>query len=95
MVHDQVKGSPRKCSIREAGACQLRTKIRNPTTAAVLRKYKLLCVNSDTGHLEFDRHFEAANDGVAVELADKWRHNRSAELWRSYQVNKHWRITPR
>jgi hypothetical protein len=87
----QARGLHRQFFIREARVCQLRTKSKQSTPAAVRRKYKLLCVNSDSGHLEFDRHFEAANDDVAVELANKWRNDRSAELWRSYRVIKHWR----
>ena len=30
--------------------------------------------------------FEAANDGAAVERAERRRKNRRAELWKSYKV---------
>ncbi len=55
------------------------------------RGYRLLCMNASNGHMEVMRRFEAANDGVAIELAEGWREKRVAELWRSYRVIKHWK----
>lgn len=55
-----------------------------------MRKYRLICLNGDSGHMEIVRHFEAVNDGIAAERADRWRSNRAAELWRSYRVVMRW-----
>ncbi len=57
-----------------------------------MRKYRLLCLNADNGHMEVERHFEAENDTAAIELANLWRKYRPAELWRSYSVVKHWKV---
>ncbi len=56
-----------------------------------MRRYRLLCMNADNGHMEVSRRFEAADDSVAVELAEGWREKRVAELWRSYRVIRHWK----
>ena len=56
-----------------------------------LRRYKLLCANGEQGHMGLERHFEAANDTEAMQLAEGWRNDRGAELWRSYSVVKHWK----
>jgi len=41
--------------------------------------------------MEVLRHFEAADDTAAIELAEGWRDKRVAELWRSYHVVRHWK----
>src|SRR5687767_3604242 len=56
-----------------------------------VRQYRLICLNPDNGHMELVRRFEAPNDTSAVELADRWRKKRAAELWRSYRVVMQWR----
>ena len=56
-----------------------------------VRRYRLICMNADNGHMEVLRHFEATNDTAAIQLADGWRNSRVAELWRSYSVVMHWK----
>ena len=68
----------------------MRSHAKRVSRVAPLRKYRLLCADPENGHFALERHFEAANDDAAVELANGWRTNRGAELWRSYRVVKHW-----
>jgi hypothetical protein len=55
-----------------------------------MRKYRLVCLNGENGHMEVVRQFEAVNDGVAAQRADQWRSGRIAELWRTYRIVMRW-----
>jgi hypothetical protein len=41
------------------------------------------------------RYFEAGQDDAAIELAEGWRGDRGAELWRSYRVIRQWNASIR
>lgn len=69
----------------------LRTTTKKIPKIGPLPRYRLFCANRTSGHLELDRQFQATNDAAAVGLAEDWRDDRGAELWRSYRVVKHWR----
>lgn len=56
-----------------------------------MRKYRLLCANPETGHLELISNFERSTDQSAIRDADALRDGRAAELWRSYRVVKAWK----
>ncbi len=73
-----------------SGTGALRTQAKRVSRLTPLRRYKLLCADPKNGHLELERHFEAVNDYAALDMAEGWRHNRGAELWRAYRVVKHW-----
>jgi hypothetical protein len=55
-----------------------------------MTKYKLITTNPVSGRTEPVLHFEAVNDGDAVQLAAEWRANDAAELWRTYRVVMRW-----
>ncbi len=74
-----------------SGTGALRTQAKRVSRITPLRRYKLLCVDPKNGHLELERRFDAKNDDAALDLAEEWRNNRGAELWRAYRVVKHWR----
>ena len=57
---------------------------------ADVRQYRLICRNPDNGHMELMRRFEAANDSAAIDLAERWRKRRAAELWKAYRVVMEW-----
>jgi hypothetical protein len=53
-------------------------------------KYKLITTNPVSRRTDPVRHFEAANDRDAIELAGEWRASDAAELWRTYRVVMRW-----
>ena len=55
-----------------------------------MTKYRLECLNVENGHMELVHSFDAVYDSTAVEIAERWRKGRAAELWRAYRVLRRW-----
>ena len=55
-----------------------------------MSKYRLECLNGENGYMELVRSFDAVNDSTAVEIAERWRKGRAAELWRTYRIIGRW-----
>jgi hypothetical protein len=55
-----------------------------------MTKYWLIPVNVESGRTDPVRHFDAVNDAEAIQIAEEWRAQRAAELWRTYRVVMRW-----
>ena len=55
-----------------------------------MRYYRLYFMDRFTGHIEHFREFEAADDGSALTIAERWREAQPMELWNRQRKLKHW-----
>jgi hypothetical protein len=55
-----------------------------------MRYYRLYFMDRFSGHIDHFREFEAADDDVAIAVAEGWREDRPMELWNLERRLKQW-----
>jgi hypothetical protein len=55
-----------------------------------MRYYRLYFMDRFSGHIDHFREFEAADDDAALAIAERWREDRSMELWNLERKLRQW-----